>query len=401
MSKGNLEEVQFDLSDDEIEKEDNSEVLIEIPFNPNHIKVRTQPHTIGQLLDRLEFGEINLSTDFQRLPNLWNDTKKSRFIESLILKLPIPMFYFAENTDKTDVWDVVDGLQRISTLKHFILEDKNPLRLCNLEFLVAYNGKTFKELPRELTRRIKTFPITIYVIEKETPDIVKFNVFSRINQGGLILTPQEIRHAIHQGGAADLLADLVRWEDLKNEENRVLQKATSSGKAFKLATAGKIKSNRMQDRDFANRFLAFYLISYTDYQPDLDTFMNRGLTEIKKLTLEELEKLKKDFRVSMLLAKDIFGADAFRKRFKLDDRRRPINKALFETLSVHFAKLSLKERKLLKSKKEFFKNKLMGLMNHPNKKFLNAISQGTAQKENVERRFKDITKIIKETLQHD
>ncbi len=384
----------------DVEEEDNSDVIIEIPFNPNEIRVRTEPHNIGQLIDRLEYDEINLNTDFQRLPNLWDDTKKSRFIESLILKLPIPTFYFAENDNKK-IWDVVDGLQRVSTLKHFMIDkSEGKLRLTNLEFLKEYNGKTFDELPRELKLRIKTFAITIYIIEKGTPDIVKFNIFSRINQGGLILTPQEIRHAIHQGLAADLIADLVRSKDII-EGDKIIKKATEAGKAFANVTEYKIKSDRMQDRDFANRFVTFYLISYEAYQPDLDSFMNKGLTAIKKLSIEEIEKLKDDFTEAMLLAKDIFGNDAFRKRFDIDDKRKPINKALFETLSVNFAQLTKEKRELLRIKKELFKEKLKNLHNKEDKKFLNAISQGTALKGSVQQRFKDIGLIIKETLQND
>jgi hypothetical protein len=386
---------------EEVEEEDNSNIVIETPFNPNEIKVSTRPHTIGQLIDRLEHNEINLNTDFQRLSNLWSDTKKSRFIESLILKLPIPTFYFAES-DKNSVWDVVDGLQRISTLKHFILDEVDKrLKLVNLEFLKELNGKSFEDLPRDLKRRIQTFDITIYIIEKGTPDVVKFNIFKRINQGGLVLTPQEIRHAIHQGIAADLIADLVRGRDLLDENNLLIKEATEAGRAFVVATEGKIKSDRMQDRDFANRFVAFYLIPYREYSPDLDSFMNKGLTAITYLNQHEVEKLKDDFKLAMLLAKDIFENDAFRKRFNFDDNRKPINKALFEAISVSFSKLSEKERSILRSKKEIFKEKLMALQNNWDKKFLNSISQGTASKENVEQRFKDIELIIKETLQND
>jgi hypothetical protein len=385
----------------DVEEEDNSNVIIEIPFNPNDIRVRTEPHNIGQLIDRLEFDELNLNTDFQRLPNLWDDTKKSKFIESLILKLPIPTFYFAENDEDKKIWDVVDGLQRVSTLKHFIIDKtEKKLRLTNLEFLKEYNGQTYDELPRDLKRRIKTFTITIYIIEQGTPDIVKFNIFSRINQGGLILTPQEIRHAIHQGVSSNLIADLVRDVDVVNG-NKPTKFATEAGKAFVMATESKIKSDRMQDRDFANRFVAFYLISYKEYQPDLDSFMNKGLSAVKVLSKDKLEKLKSDFTAAMILAKDIFENDAFRKRFYLEDRRKPINKALFETLSVNFAKLNNENRDLLKKRKNIFKEKLRELHNKENKKFLNSISQGTALKGSVSQRFTDIKLIIKETLQND
>ncbi|MDR1120469.1 MAG: DUF262 domain-containing protein, partial [Dysgonamonadaceae bacterium] len=101
-----------------VEAEKNEDVVIDVPFNPNDIKVQTQPLTLGDILERLEYKEIKLYSEFQRLPNLWDDTKKSRLIESVFLRLPIPTFYFDGNDDNK--WEVIDGLQRISTLRSFV-----------------------------------------------------------------------------------------------------------------------------------------------------------------------------------------------------------------------------------------------------------------------------------------
>lgn len=366
----------------EIETEQGNEDMdIEIPFNPNDIKVRTQPLTIGDLVDRLEHNEIKMDTEFQRLAHLWNDTKKSRFIESLLLRLPIPIFYFDASDDNN--WHVIDGLQRISTLESFIMRQE--LKLQKLEFLKQYEGKTFNDLPRDLQRRVKTFPITIYILEKGTPDIVKYTIFRRINQGGLVLTPQEIRHALHQGIAAQLVAQLV-------------SKNTKEGKSFIEATQGKIKSDRMEDRDFATRFLSFYLIHYTEYRPDLDSFMNRGMNAIKECTEKEIEELKNNFRKAMNTAFTIFGEDAFRKRSNNEDNRKPINKALFETLSVSFSRLDGYQTKILIQNKDIFKDKFMKLHNEKDGKFFSSISQSTAQKDKVEYRFQAIENIIKKTI---
>jgi hypothetical protein len=153
-----------------VEREANDDsVVIEIPFNPNDIKVSTQPLTLGQLVDRLEHGEIKLNSDFQRLPDLWDNTQKSRLIESILLRLPIPTFYFDGSDDNK--WEVIDGLQRISTLRSFVVN--KTLQLENLQFLTEYNGMKYDELPREFQRRIQTFPITVYILEKGTPDEVK------------------------------------------------------------------------------------------------------------------------------------------------------------------------------------------------------------------------------------
>ncbi|MBF2707310.1 DUF262 domain-containing protein [Flavobacterium soyangense] len=355
---------------------------IKIPFDPNKIKVRTDSSSIGQIIEDLEAGVINMNTEFQRLAGLWDIGKKSRLIESLILKLPIPAFYFNE-MEENDL-EVVDGLQRISTIKEFIVL-KNKFKLVNLEFLHELEGLTFNELPSIYQRRIKTFQITTYVIEKGTPDEVKYNIFKRVNTGGLSLTPQEIRHAINQGRPSKLIAELV-------------YKNSIEGKSFHRATDGKMsESKRMEDRDFANRFVAFYLNSYENYKPDLDTFLNTGMSKIKEKSESEIIKLKEDYIKGLNLSFDIFKNDAFRKRFNKNDSRKPINKALFEVLTVSFAKLNNNQILELKNKKDVFKRKFIEL--HKNINFLRSISTGTAQKENVFRRFTEIERIIKETLE--
>jgi hypothetical protein len=395
--------IEIDTEEEEnIEIEENNDsVVIEVPFNPADIRVSTQPHTLGDLIERLEHGEIRLHSDFQRLPNLWNNTQKSRLLETVLLRLPIPTFYFDGKDDNK--WEVIDGLQRISTLRSFVL-DKN-LVLENLEFLKEYNGGTYDTLPRELQRRIKTFPITVYILEKGTPVEVKYNIFSRLNQGGLILTAQELRNALHQGEPAKLVADLVRGsrEEYKDEKGRetIIKEATEEGKMFVKVTGGNIPSRRMQDRDFATRFVSFYLTDYIDYTPDMDSFMSAGMEKINKLTDEQIAVLKKDYMKALNTAWDIFDNDAFRKRLNPDDPRKPINKALFDSLSVNFAKLTDQQCGVLIGKKEIFKKIFIALHNSEDGKFIRSLTQGTALKANVVQRFSDIRKIIEAVLKND
>ncbi len=295
-------------------------------------------------------------------------------------------------------------------MKSFVI-DKN-LILNELEFLKEFNKSSFDDLPSTLRRRIKTFPITLYLIEKGTPDDVKFNIFKRINQGSLILTAQEIRHAINQGKPAELIADLVRGKDSlsedgsfrkrKNHDGKIIElKATSAGTAFIRATSEKISSVRMEDRDFATRYVSFYLIPYTEYEPDLDTFLNKGMSKIKELSDSVIKTIYDDFEKAMNTAFEIFGIHTFRKLFQDVQPRKPINKALFEVLSVNFAKLSIKETKLLLKNKEEFRNQFMILHNAADGKFLRSISHGTAQKENVEQRFADIERILNKYIKND
>lgn len=391
-------------NDDEIELDgSNDEIKIVVPFDPNKIKVNTKPYSIGQIVSDLRDGVIDFDTEFQRLPGLWNGQKKSRFIESLLLNLPVPAFYFNEKEENN--WEVVDGLQRVSTIKQFVVD--NNLSLENLEFLNEYNDKTYNELPITLQKRITRFSITLYLIEKGTPDDVKFNLFKRINQGGLVLTPQEIRHAINQGKPAELIADLVRGLDVRDDEGNVRMRrnrdgskttltATPEGLAFIEATGYKIKSLRMEDRDFAARFIAFALIPVDEYEPDMDSFLNKGMGKIKELSLPEIEVLKSSFKDAMNAAFSLFGIYAFRKMLYKDVHRMPINKALFEVLSVTLAKLSPSQIVELQEKKDKLIDGFIALNHDP--RFIASISQGTAQKENVEKRFGFIQKLLTDTL---
>lgn len=357
----------------EIEQEEDMGIF-EFPFLPNQIKIITQNNSIQFIIDKLEFGEVNLNTEFQR-KFVWKDDKQSRLIESMLLLLPLPAFYFDEKEDNR--WDVIDGLQRCSTLKHFVLD--KTLRLKGLEFLKDLDGKNYEELPRELQRRIQNAPLNYYLIQKGTPSAVKYNLFKRINIGGEVLKPQEIRHALNQGIPADFVKEL------------------SELAIFKTATDNKIPTTRMQDRDFVTRFVAFYLKNPQEYQPDLDTFMHEAMVMLRKISAEQRQVIKDDFIKAMRCAWEVFGVDAFRKRQKAQDSRHPINKAIFETLSVNLAKQSNFSIEALIAKKEIFKDKFIELNN--NSIFWAAISTATGQKSSVIERFKGIETIIREILE--
>ena len=366
------------LNEPEVEYEDlSSGVLMEKPFNPAKIDITTKHLTIDLLIKRLKANpiEIDLAPAFQRKSDLWDEQKQSQLIESLLIKFPLPAFYF-DGSDNNK-WLVVDGLQRLSSLRNFVILKK--LKLTGLEFLNKLEGMGFNELPRNLQRQIEEAQITAYIINPGTPDEVKFNIFKRINTGGLILNSQEIRHALNQGISATFIADLA---DLKE---------------FKAATENALSPNRMMDREFVTRFIAFYLYPHTEYVPDLDTYMNRAMSDIKKLSQEQRDEIKSNFVKSMKLAKTIFNNWAFRKSDKYPEKRKPINKALFEVWSVSLAKLNDIDRSKLSEKNEMIFEESINLIKNDSN-FFASITTSTGNKSSVNYRFTKIESIIQETL---
>ena len=372
-----MNEINYDQIDD-VEKEDLGSPRITTPYDPDKIKIDQQNVNLGFLIEMLENDEIDLMPDFQRSMDLWDETKKSQLIESLLLGLPLPSFYFSVD-EKTNKWLVVDGLQRLCAFNNFIVEKK--LSLIGLEFLHNFVGKTYNDLFREDKRKISGAKINVYVIEKQTPSYVKFLIFKRVNTGGLVLTPQEIRHALNQGIPAQFIEKLAELKE------------------FKEVTCGSVKTKRMEDRDFANRFVAFYLLGYHDkYEGELDKFINDGMELLAKIKKSDRKKVKEAFKSSMQLSFDIFGNDSFRKRYDIDDsRRRPISKAVYDTISVNLAWLSKEQQHILKKKKRKFRLGFIKLCN--DNKFHNSITTATGQKSNVKTRFECIKNLIEEILE--
>lgn len=360
----------------------NEDVKIEVPFDPSEINIKIIPRNIGQLVELLEDNQI-LIPKYQRLPNLWSETKKSRFIESLMLDLPIPLFYFDEGDDKK--WYVVDGLQRMSTLEHFMIghgevgRNRGSLKLQNLEFLTDYNDKTWTDLPKDIKRRINSNQVTINLIGKGTPDEVKYTIFSRINQGDVPLKAQEIRTALFQGYRVDFLESLISEE-------------SEAGLLFKQTTDGSVKSKRQEDLDFISRFVAFYLIEYNEYQPDMDRFITNG-TKIIPTDINEQNILRSNFIKSMQTIFELFGRDSFRKRKNKSDTRNQINKPMFEVLSVYFAKLSDEKRNVIILNQDLFVDSFIKFQGS-SPKFWNAITTGTATRESVINRNREFSEFI-------
>ncbi len=362
-----------DIDEEQTLNDDASEPIIDEPYDPSQINVKPTSFTIFQVMKKIKEGEIDLQPDFQR-HIVWDETRQSRLIESILIRIPLPSFYLdAVNDDK---WLVVDGLQRLSTLDRFY--NRNELRLKNLEFLRELEGKTFSELPRKFQRQIEDHTnLSLYIIQPDTPGRVKFTIFYRINTGGLFLTAQEIRHALFQGTATTLLKELAKSSE------------------FKSATTNSIKTKRMDDHECALRFLAFYLTPYTQYKrPDLDGFLSDAMQLINKFDPQRLAELKEVFLATMRKAEAVFGSYAFRKQYEVRGKKAPINKSLFEVWSVSLAKYSMED--LTKHKDEILAEfiKVMNTDFH----FGKVISQGTGSVTSVKKRFRTVEELLQRII---
>lgn len=364
----------------EVEVEDlnggDSTELITKPFNPNEIDVDISTVNLGSLIEQLENDEIDLQPDFQRAADVWDNVKKSRLIESILLGLPLPSFYFSEDP-RSQKLSIIDGLQRICAIRDFMLKKNEPLKLEGLQFLKNFEGMTYSQLARPEVKRIKSLKITMNTLRKGTPLDVKYIIFQRVNTAGEPLTPQEMRHALNQGPAAVFIKELANME------------------SFKKATNYSVKSKRMQDRDFVNRFIAFF-IGYQDYMGDLDMFLNDKMGELNKMTPTQRNDIRTSFDKAMKCCYQIFKDDTFRKRYNVSDRRKPISKSVYDTLSVNIAWLNDTEQSLLLKKARAFKAGMIRLFN--NERFNFSISTGTGQKYNVDLRFTMVKSLIKEII---
>ena len=359
---------------------DPKDGFISEPFDPKKVDIIAQTMVVANIINLLKDDRICLDPDFQRSPALWDDIKQSRLIESLIVRIPLPSFYF-DMDDDNDSYIVVDGLQRLWAIRRFAAIPANSpmrLRLTGLEYLPDYNGYLYEELPSLFQRRIREQNIMAYVIRPGTPENVRNSIFTRINTGGVQLTPAEIKNSVYRGQAAAFLRELAHSEH------------------FKKATNYKVRSERMQDCELVNRFLAFFILGLDNYQDNLEHYMNEVLKKLKKSTPHELKVYKAKFYQSMDTANQLFGEFAFRK-IRANNKPGQLNKPLFECVSLCLAELKTEEcAKLINNKDLFLKEYIVMLKEEA---FAKTITSGTAKKVNIIKRTTDMRMIIRKILE--
>lgn len=325
-----IEERMIGLSENWIEAQsqgleaDNEETLQSRKpgYGPKDIIVNPDNYSISDLMRMVENGDIEIAPRFQR-NFVWDKTRQSRLIESIFLGLPLPAIYLSEYDDGR--MTIVDGLQRISTIRDF-MTDK--LRLCNMEYFDYCNGKTFSELhlPDLQLRRFYRTQITCFKIDYRSPNQLKYDLFRRLNTGGKVLNDQEIRNCLSRSHVQDALYNMT------------------SSKEFKAATCGSIKDTRMAAQESALRFICFYNL-YTSasdlsgYDGNMSRTLDSCVEQLNEASIRKLDKYVALFKHSMRQAYSLFGEYAFRKVAPGYDsvRKSSINKSLMVAISVLLA----------------------------------------------------------------
>lgn len=293
------------------------------PWDPTKIRVQTKTFSLRQVIDDIDDGSIDVTPDFQR-GYVWKDRQQTRLVESVLLGIPLPAFYF--DADEESRFKVVDGVQRLTTIREYATDRFQLSR--DLEYLREMAGKYFKDLNPSLRRRFHQTQIVVHVIEPTSPPEVKFDIFKRINTGGTPLNSQEIRHCMTRPRARDFLKRLAELPSFRQ--------ATGIGQC-----------RRMEDRELALRFAAFALQARAvegmeAYEAmTLDAFLARAAEDLGtpgSVDDETLAELESGFDLAMASAQKAFGKHAFR-RSAGDRARAKLNRALFDCWSVAFAGL--------------------------------------------------------------
>ncbi len=310
-----------------IEVEEDLDEEKEVEDYPNlSIKIEPAQYSIFEIKRRYDKGKICIDPDFQR-NDVWSLRQKSELIESVIMGIPLPLIYLAENADGKLI--VVDGRQRLTTFFEFL---DNKFKLRNLKILKQINGMNLADLDNNIqysryVTMIEDTQLVVQIIKYPTKDKVRFDIFDRVNRGGTPLNKQEMRNALYQGNATRLLNKLSKM------------------KSFIDATGGAISSKHMKDRYIILRALCFYLYwngrmvdekcKKIEYRSDIEEFLGAGMQLFNRISANQLHEIEQMFDDIMKRAYDCLGKDGFRipSQGKL---RRPISMTLFETLFYYY-----------------------------------------------------------------
>ncbi len=243
----------------------------------------TTDYPLSTIKEMFDDGDIIPQPDYQR-EYIMDEKKASKLIESVLLQIPIPTVYLCEENDGS--LSIIDGQQRLTSFVKFL---KNEFKLRNLEEYPELNGKNFADLEKVIQKNIKNTPIHSIVIKKESQEL-KYEIFSRLNQGSTSLKPQELRNCIYRGNFNNMLEDVAK----NNKTLRILFASENKRKAY---------------QEYILRY--FSLKNFQEYSSSIGKTMNKFMEKHQNDSIEEVEGYKREFNSNIDIIKQVLGEDAF------------------------------------------------------------------------------------------
>lgn len=377
MEENDLED--YDTVNVETKEENMDEQESKAEEYPNlSIKIEQAQYSIFELKRRYDKKRICIDPDFQR-NSVWSLKQKSELIESVIMGIPLPLIYLAENEDGELV--VVDGRQRLTTFFEFL---DNKFKLRDLKILTQINGMNLEELDNSKVYSryvtvIEDTQLVVQIIKYPTKDRVRFDIFDRVNRGGTPLNKQEMRNALYQGNATKLLNKLSRLE------------------SFQKATGSSISPKHMKDKYIILRALSFYLLFHgkmvdrnnkkIEYRSDMEELLGVGMHLFNSMEKEQLIQIENLFNETMIKSYNCLGEDGFRipSNGKV---RRPISMTLFETLFYYFTLFETDLKLAKRGVEELLKDEA----------YLKSLQHSVDSSVNVKIRFEKVIEKYKEIM---
>jgi hypothetical protein len=282
--------------------------------------------TAATIVDQLKRGTITLDPAFQRR-DAWTDDRKSRFIESLILGLPIPQLVLAEDNKAKGRFIIIDGKQRLLSLSKFtgvgLANDQQPLTLSGLKIRTDLNKQSYAAIKGDaehesLVSEFENQPIRTVVIRGWKSEEVLYTIFHRLNTGSVPLSTQELRQALHPGPFLTFAAKF-------SEKSQILQDLLGLSKP----------DFRMRDVELVVRFFAFRL-SLPEYRGNLKKFLDDACVNLNNRWATDEEQFRKiagQLEEAITTATKIFGSSTVFRKWDGDRFEKPLNRAVFDVIT--------------------------------------------------------------------
>jgi hypothetical protein len=356
----------------EIDEVGEDDVELDIEVGQRKIIWQAKDFSIREFLTMKNDGELALQPQYQR-NFVATDLIASKLIESILLDVPIPVVYLAEEQDGS--FSVIDGQQRLTSFLSYLegkFPDSRPFKLSGLKVLPELNRKLFTDLDSELQKKIRSTTIHSIIIKKESNPDIKFEIFERLNTGSTKLNEDEIRNTVYRGSYIELLTELsenVVFHGLVKKDN------------FK---------KRMIYRGMILRFFALSEKSYLNYKASMKQFSNKELRDNKDLAPSKAKEYKLRFEHCLDLVKVVFGDMAFRRYMPGNENESgkwadtQINMALYDIQMVGFVNYSKNE---VLAKADLIREGLLDLMIN-NQKFNEQLIWQTSNTDILKKRFR-------------